>query len=53
MHLTLKRLQVSRSGEGLEGWGVGNILLEPGFWGEEEVWDVEQLEGRPGGGLKN
>ena len=28
------------------GLGSGDILLETG----EELWDVEQSEGRPGGG---
>jgi hypothetical protein len=44
MHLTLRRLEVPgtlRSGR----VGVGSIHMEMG-WVGEEVWDVEQLEGR-------
>jgi hypothetical protein len=46
MHLTLKRLEDS----GLYGQagGDGDIHMETG-WGVEEVWDVEQSEGRCGG----
>ena len=38
----------SREWGGLVMWGLGSgdILLETG----EELWDVEQSEGRPGGG---
>lgn len=31
-----------------QGLGSGDILMEMGGWGE--VWDLEQSEGRPGGG---
>jgi hypothetical protein len=46
MHQTLKRLEAP---ENLEVWwgGGGDIHMETG-WGGEEVWDVEQLEGRWG-----
>jgi hypothetical protein len=45
MHLTLERLEDPRSGKVWWGWS-GDILLDIG----EKVWDVEQPEGRPGGG---
>ena len=51
MHLTLKRLEVQGGLEVLwdvgdvGSWGCG-ILVETG--GGEEVWDVEQSEGRLG-----
>ena len=48
MHLTLKRLEVPGSLEVRWG-GVRGIHMETG-WGREEVWDVEQSEGRWGGG---
>jgi hypothetical protein len=49
MHLTRKRLEAPGSLEVWWGrWGVGvGILMETGR--QEEVWDVEQLEGGPGG----
>ena len=43
MHLTLKRLEAPGSLEVRWDGGEG-IHLEMG-WGEEEVWDVEQLDG--------
>jgi hypothetical protein len=43
MHLTLKRLEDPESGE---VWWGGDILLKAG----EVVWDMEQSNGRPGGG---
>ena len=42
MHLALKRLETPGSLEVRWGGG-GDIHVETG--GEEEVWDVEQLEG--------
>jgi hypothetical protein len=44
MHLTLKRLGVTGSGE--VWWGGGGGIL---FELREEVWDAEQLEGGQGG----
>jgi hypothetical protein len=48
MHLTLKRLEAPGVLEVKwdSGWGI-HMEIE---WGEEEVWDVEQLEGGWGGG---
>jgi hypothetical protein len=43
----LKRLEAPASMES-GGVGSGGIHVETG-WGEEEVWDVEQSEGRWGG----
>jgi len=50
MHLPFKRLEAPGS---LEFWWDGDILVET-VWGQvgrvgEDIWDVEQLEGRPGG----
>jgi hypothetical protein len=36
-------------GVGVEGWGTSSWRQGRGLW-EEEVWDVEQSEGGPGGG---
>ena len=49
MHLTLKGLEDPGSGEvrwdgGVEGWG------HPHGDSGEEVWDVQQSAGEPGGG---
>jgi hypothetical protein len=49
MHLTLRRLEAPRSLEVRWGGG-GDIHLETGVGGREEVWDVEQLEGGLGRG---
>jgi hypothetical protein len=49
MHLTLKRLEVPGSLEGVWGWGA-DIHVETR--GGEEVWDVEQSEGVWGKGNK-
>jgi hypothetical protein len=47
MDLTLKRLEAPREFRSLLGWGSsGDILMRTG--GGEEIWDVEQLEGRLG-----
>jgi hypothetical protein len=46
MHLTLKRLEAPNSLEVTWG-GVGGILMKTGVG--EEVWDVEESEGGPGG----
>jgi hypothetical protein len=48
MHLTLKGLEVPGSLEVMWGEG-GDIHMEIGCGGEE-VWDVEQSEGRWGWG---
>jgi hypothetical protein len=48
MHLTLKRLEAPGSLEVRCGGGWGYPRGER--WSEKEVWDVEQLEGRWGGG---
>jgi hypothetical protein len=48
MNLMLESLEAPREWAGLVGWGSGDILMEIG--GGEEVWDVEQSEGEPGGG---
>ena len=63
MHLTLKRLEAPGSGEVWWCVCVGGISLGDILLGEEEnrdrvwqgsglgkVWDLEQSEGRPGGG---
>jgi hypothetical protein len=50
MHLTLKRLEAQGSLE--VRWGGG---IEISWWRqgcEEEVWDVEKLEGGLGEGIK-
>jgi hypothetical protein len=51
MHLTLKETGGPREFRGQVGWGVGGTFM----WkqgGEEEVWDVEQSEGRGRKGIK-
>jgi hypothetical protein len=48
MHLTLKRLEAPGSLEVWWGGGGRDILMKTE--GQEEVWDVEQLEGGSGRG---
>ena len=52
MHLTLNRLEASGS---LEVWlGKGGEWEHPhGDGGGEKVWDVEELEGVQGGGIRS
>jgi hypothetical protein len=49
MYLTLKRLKAPGSAEVWwgGGWGRGHPCGDGGEGTEEEVWDVEQLEGGP------
>jgi hypothetical protein len=51
MHLTLKRLEAPGSLEVRWGgwWGI-HVEME---WGGEEVWNVEQSEGKMGGRVGN
>jgi hypothetical protein len=47
MHLTLKKLEAPGSLEIRWGGGLGYPCEDS--WGGEELWDVEQSEGRWGG----
>ena len=47
MHLTFKRLEAPGSLE--VWWGGGEVWGYVETGGLEEIWDMKQLEGEPGG----